>query len=41
MLVAGLESRGSPNTAGLLQEMGCEVEIGIDGKMKVKGQAKK
>ncbi len=41
MLVAGLESRGSHNTAGLLQEMGCEVEVAIDGKMKVKGQVRK
>ncbi len=39
-LVAGLESRGVANNAQLLEEMGCQVEVGKDGKMKVKGRPK-
>ena len=40
MLVANLEAHGAPDTAQLLQEMGCQVEVGKDGKMKVKGHEK-
>lgn len=36
-LIASLESHGQPDTHKLLEDLGCEVEVGKDGKMKVKG----
>ena len=35
-LIACLECRGVETTQPLLTELGCEVEIGDDGKIKVK-----
>ena len=35
-LIARLECRGVEKTQSLLTEFGCEVEIGDDGKLKVK-----
>ncbi len=39
-LIADLESKGVVDNAQLLEELGCQVEIGKDGKMKVKGTTK-
>ena len=35
-LIARLECKGVEKTQSLLTELGCEVEIGDDGKIKVK-----
>ena len=39
-LIASLECKGVEKTPSLLAEVGCEVEIGDDGKIKVKNVSK-
>lgn len=41
-VIANLEQQGDRvDTHQLLEDFGCEVEVGNDGKMKVKGAVKK
>ena len=40
-VIANLEQQVQVDTRKLLEDFGCEVEVGNDGKMKVKGAVKK